>query len=294
VVNEQLLRIADMETEVPSSPARPGAVASNLVEVTVAAAVMNVNTPLDSARDKELVGTGAYADTNPGMLDATDTRALGLPEAPADQVADVPMPHAGLINFVSAVGEGPIVAALTAPVSGAELFGSARAERMVGTDAVLTQRYSGVPDDADTIIRALSLAADEDGLLLRTGVEGAGAAALTILEGMKDVGTSMVAAQAAEDVLHNLAQVPLAVLVKAAFATEEGTQCQYFLCVRCLGLTETSYSIQSGQRCGWAQALTSPLTLWCSTRPAPARSGWSPLPATTRCWILQLEARQGT
>jgi hypothetical protein len=44
---------------------------------------------------------------------------------------------------------------------------------------------------------------------------------------MKDVGASMVAAQAAEDVLplveHNLAQVPLAVLVKAAFATEEGT-----------------------------------------------------------------------
>ena len=49
-------------------------------------------------------------------------------------------------------------------------------ERMVGTDAVLTQRYSGVPDNADTIIRALSPAADEDGLLLRTGVEGAGAA----------------------------------------------------------------------------------------------------------------------
>jgi hypothetical protein len=124
-----------METEVPSSPARPGAVASNLVEVTAAAAAMNVTTPLDSARDKELVGTGAYADTNPGMLDATDTRALGLPEAPADQVADVLMPHAGLINFVSAIGEGPIVAALTAPVtldlSGAELFGSARAERMV-------------------------------------------------------------------------------------------------------------------------------------------------------------------
>ena len=93
----------------------------------------------------------------------------------ADQVAHVPMPHAGLINFVSAIGEGPIVAARTAPVtldlSGAELFGSARAERMVGTDAVLTQRYSGALDDADTIIRALSPAADEDGLLLRTGVE---------------------------------------------------------------------------------------------------------------------------
>ena len=89
-----------METEVPSSPARPGAVASDLVEVTAAAAVMTVSTLLDSARDKELVSTGAYADTNPGVLDAADTRA-----------------------------------ALTAPVtldlSGAELFGSARAERMV-------------------------------------------------------------------------------------------------------------------------------------------------------------------
>ena len=44
---------------------------------------------------------------------------------------------------------------------------------------------------------------------------------------MKDVGTLMVAVQAAEDALplteHNLAQVPLAVLVQAAFATEEGT-----------------------------------------------------------------------
>ena len=117
VVNEQLLRIADMETEVPSSPARPGAVASDLVEITVAAAVMTVNTQLDSARDKELVSTGTYADTNPGVLDAADTRALGLPEAPADQVADVLMPHARLINFVSAIGEGPIVAALTAPVT---------------------------------------------------------------------------------------------------------------------------------------------------------------------------------
>ena len=132
VVNEQLLRIADVETEVPLSPTKPGAVASNLFEVTAAAAVLTVSTPLDSARDKELVGTGAYADTNPGLLDATDTRALGLPEVPADEVADVLMPHAGLINFVSAIGEGPIAVALTAPVtldlSGAELFGSAGAE----------------------------------------------------------------------------------------------------------------------------------------------------------------------
>jgi len=231
VVNKQLVRIADMETEVPSSPARPGVVVSDLVEVTVSAAVMNVNTPLDSVRDKEVVGTGAYADTNLGVLDVTDTRALGLSESPADQVADVLMPHAGLINFVLAIGEGLIVTALTVSVtldlSEAELFGSARAERMVDTDAVLTQRYSGVPDDADTIIRALSPADNEDGLLLRTGVEGAGAAALTILEEMKDVGTSMVAAQVDEDVLalieHNLAQVPLAVIVKTALATEEGT-----------------------------------------------------------------------
>ena len=117
VVNEQLLRIADVETEVPLSPTKPGAVASNLFEVTAAAAVLTVSTPLDSARDKELVGTGAYADTNPGLLDATDTRALGLPEVPADEVADVLMPHAGLINFVSAISEGLIVVALTAPVT---------------------------------------------------------------------------------------------------------------------------------------------------------------------------------
>ena len=74
-------------------------------------------------------------------------------------------------------------------------------ERTVGTDAVPTQRYSGVPDNADTTIQALSPATDEDGLLLRTGVEGAGAETLTRLQGMKDVGASMVAAQAAEDVL---------------------------------------------------------------------------------------------
>ena len=84
VDNEQLPRAADMGTEVSSSPASPGAVASDLVEVTAAAAVTTVDTPLDSARDKVLVGTGAYADTNPGVLDAADTRALGLPEPPAD------------------------------------------------------------------------------------------------------------------------------------------------------------------------------------------------------------------
>jgi len=115
-----------------------------------------------------------------------------LPEAPADQVADVPMPHAGLINSVSAIGEGPIVSELTAPVtldlSRAELFSTVRVERMLGTDVVLSRRDSGVLDDADASTRVLSPAADDDGLLLRTCVEGAGAAALTIIEVMKDVG----------------------------------------------------------------------------------------------------------
>ena len=238
-----------------------------------------------------LLTQGAYADTNLGVLDAADARALGLPEAPADQVADVPMPHAGLINPVSAIGEGPIVAALTAPVtldlSGAELFGSARAERIVGTDVVLTHRGSGVLDDADAIMRALSPAADDDGLLLRTGVEGAGAAALTILEVMKDVGTSMVAAQAAEDALplieHKLAQVPLAVLVKAAFVTEEGTHVPILPVCAVPGVDGDQLldPVRADVRVGTGvDVSTHPLVL---DEAGASSLGWLLLPATTRC-----------
>ena len=137
VDNEQLPRTADMETEVSSSPAKPGAVASDLVEVTVAAAVTTVDTPLDSPETK-CWGVQVPTLTRIRGCSMPLTPGRTLPEAPADQGADVLMPHAGLINSVSAIGEGPSVAVLAAPVT-LDLSGDQGARRMRRCCSVLAR-----------------------------------------------------------------------------------------------------------------------------------------------------------
>ena len=127
-----------------------------------------------------------------------------------------------------------------------------------------------VLDDVDASTVVLTAVADDDTLLLNTCVDRVGVAVLEILEVVNDVKTSVVAAPVAEDdvlLLEAAAEadvkvrVPPAVLVNAVSATVEGPGVLSFtdsLRSQCLMLTETSCSIQLGQKCWWAQVLTSP------------------------------------
>ena len=107
------------------------------------------------------------------------------------------MPPAVLVDVVSATVERSVVLVITAlavlDVDGDEVLDSARAEVLVGTGVDVAVNPVVLADvDASTLV--LTAVADDDVLLLTTGVDGVGVAVLVILEVVDDVNTSVVAA----------------------------------------------------------------------------------------------------
>jgi len=196
-----------------------------------------------------------------------------LLEAAEEADVEVLVPPAVLGNAVSTTVEGPGVLVFTAlavlAVDKDELLDPARAEVLVGTGVDVAMNCVVLNDvNASTLL--LTAVADDVMLLLNACVDGLGVAVLVVLEEVDDVNTSVLAVLVAEDdalLLEAAAEadvkvrVPPAVLVNAVSATVEGPGVLSFtdsLRSQCLMLTETSCSIQLGQKCWWAQVLTSP------------------------------------
>ena len=193
-----------------------------------------------------------------------------LLEAAAEADVEGVVPPAVLVDAVSATVKDSGVLVCTAlavlDVDGDELLDPARAEVLLGSGVDVAMNPV-VLDDVDVKTLVLTAVVDDDGLLLNTCVDGVGVAVSVILRVVDDVNTSVVAALVTEDdvpLLEAAVEADVAVLVPPAvlgipsLPPLRAQVCSYSLRLQCLMLTATSCSMQLGQKCCWAQVLTSP------------------------------------
>jgi len=183
--------------------------------------VLLLNTGVDRVGVLVLVILEVLDDVNTAVVATLVARDDVLLLEAADAAMEVLVPPAVLEDAASAMSADTVVLVIMAlavlDVDGDELLDSARAEVLVGK-GVDVAIIPLVLDDVNASMLVLTAVADNDVLLLNTGVDRVGVVVPVILEVLDDVNTAVVAALVAGDdvLLLEAADAAMEVLVLPA------------------------------------------------------------------------------